>query len=87
MIIHTPKSFCQYGWKQLSTWIGLVLLAMFFVCIFYQDLHTLVHNVLTSNSLSEKIITGLGGAVFIAFNRFNGKNDKDNSNDNQSPAE
>jgi hypothetical protein len=85
MIIHSPKSFCQYGWKQLSTWVGISLLIIFFICLFYQDLHTLIHNVLTSNSLSEKIITGLGGAGFIAFNKF--KSNKDNSNDNQPPAQ
>lgn len=65
-ILHTPNSFIQYGFKQVSTWLGIAL----FIAVFYQDIHTLIHNVLTSSMLSEKIISGLCGIILILFNRF-----------------
>lgn len=62
---HSKNSFKKYGLKQISTWLGIIV----FVCLFDNDLLTLVHNVLTDANLAEKIATGLGGFVLIMFNK------------------
>lgn len=67
--LHTIKSFSKHGWKQASTWLGILI----FVCIFYNDVLILVHNVLTSETLSEKIAAGLAGAILILFNKHESK--------------
>lgn len=63
--LHSKESFKKCGLKQVSTWIGVIV----FVCLFDNDLLTLVHNVLTDANLAEKIATGLGGFVLIMFNK------------------
>lgn len=69
MIIHTPRTFFKFGLKQKTTWIGLIG----FICFFYKDIHTLVHNILTSAALVQKIITGLGFLSLVLFNRYKNK--------------
>ncbi len=66
-MLHTPKSFVKYAGKQTSTWIGLII----FIIVFRKDLFELVHNVLTSSMLSERIVTGLCGTILILFNKVN----------------
>ena len=63
--LHSTESFKKYGLKQISTWIGVIV----FICLFDNDLLTLVHNVLTDANLAEKIAAGLGGFVLIMFNK------------------
>ncbi len=63
--LHNKESFKRHGLKQISTWIGVIV----FICLFDNDLLTLVHNVLTDANLSEKIAAGLGGFVLIMFNK------------------
>ena len=67
--LHTAQSFKKHGLKQLSTWAGLIV----FVCVFDTELLTLVHNVLNSANLAEKVATGLSSLVLIAFNKIEKK--------------
>ena len=69
--LHNTESFKKYGFKQISTWVGVLI----FICVFDDDLLVLVHNVLTSANLSEKLATGLAGAILVLFNKW-GKNGK-----------
>lgn len=69
---HTSKSFKKHGFKQISTWAGIFV----FVCIFDNDLLVLVHNVLTSANLAEKLATGLAGLALVLFNKCGGGNGK-----------
>jgi len=63
--LHNKESFKNCGFKQISTWVGILI----FICVFDNDLLVLVHNVLTDANLAEKIATGLGGFVLIMFNK------------------
>jgi hypothetical protein len=82
VIIHTPKTFVKYGWRQLTTWIGFVIMGWFGYS-FYADIHTMIHNVLTSAELTQGLVPIFVGAICVIFNRFK-PDQKDKSNDNQS---
>ena len=60
---HNLESFKKHGFKQLSTWAGVLL----FVLIFNDELFILVHNVLTSANLSEKLSAMFSGAILVMF--------------------
>lgn len=64
---HDRKSFMKYGFKQVSTWVGIFI----FICVFNKDLLTLVANVLTSDNLAQQIVVGLSGLIMVFFNRIN----------------
>lgn len=66
---HSTESFKKHGFKQISTWAGILV----FICVFDNDLLVLVHNVLTDANLAEKIAGGLGGAILVLFNRIDKK--------------
>jgi hypothetical protein len=68
-IFHTVESFKKYGFKQLSTWAGIAI----FILLFEDDLMGLVHNILRSANLSEKLATGLAGFVLVSFNKLGKK--------------
>lgn len=67
--LHTSQSFKKHGFKQISTWVGVFI----FICIFDNDLLVLVHNVLTSANLTEKLTTGIAGAILVLFNKCENK--------------
>lgn len=85
MKFHNPITFVKYGWKQISTLIGICLLIWFIFC-FRHDFHTLISNILTSTDLVKSIVSGLGliisgigGTFMVIINKFKGKDNVDNS--------
>ena len=60
---HSIESFKKNGFKQLSTWAGVLL----FILIFNDELFILVHNALTSASLTEKLSAMFSGAILVMF--------------------
>jgi uncharacterized membrane protein len=66
---HSSESFKKHGFKQISTWAGVLI----FICVFDNDLLVLVHNVLTDANLAEKLGTGLAGLALVWFNKLEKK--------------
>lgn len=66
---HTIESFKKHGFKQVSTWMGVII----FICVFNNDLLMLVHRILISENLAEKLATGLAGFVLVWFNKLGKK--------------
>lgn len=81
MKFHNLQTFFKYGWKQLTTIIGLLLI-IWFIYSFRHDFGILISGVLTSADLVNKIVSGLGliisgigGSFLVIFNKFKGKDD------------
>ena len=70
-MFHNIESFKKMGVKQLTTWAGIFIFSL----VFNNDLFVLVHNILTSDNLAEKIAAGLSGAILILI-KGKDKNDK-----------
>jgi len=68
-MFHTIESFKKHGLKQISTWSGIAI----FIFLFEDDLMGLVHNILRSANLAEKLATGLAGFVLVSFNKLGKK--------------
>lgn len=51
--MHNLKSLITQGLKEKSTYIGIGLLL--FGIVFYDDIHTLIHKILTSDELVNRL--------------------------------
>jgi len=51
--MHNIKSFIFQGLKEHSTWIGIFGIA--FGIVFYNDIHTMIHKILTSDELVNRL--------------------------------
>jgi hypothetical protein len=58
--LHTINSFIRNGWREPTTWIGLVLL---FGWVYHSEIHQLIKNILTSDKLSEQLVTTVSHAL------------------------
>jgi predicted nucleic acid-binding Zn finger protein len=57
--IHTLKSFIKRGWCECSTWVGGILL---FGWVYHNEIHALIHKILTSDKLSDQLIDTIAHA-------------------------
>jgi len=70
---HDLNSFIKEGWKQPSTWLGIIIL---FGWIYNKEIDKLIIEVLTSSQLITYCVNGvatLAGALLIYFNKQNKK--------------
>lgn len=77
--LHTPKSFMQFGWKQISTWVGI----FGFIALLYEfrsGFGVLINNILRDPELAKQIIkfigmllTGSVATILVLINRFDKK--------------
>jgi len=73
---HNLESFIKHGLKEWSTWVGIAVLL--FGAVYYKEINQLIHNVLTSQLMADKIIDGLAilaGFLFIIYKEKNNKNE------------
>lgn len=83
---HTPATFIQNGFKQVSTYVGIALFAFYayfhhginlivtmIVTQIIKDIPTLTHNIMISPETVSLILQGIGGGIGFGFFAWRGK--------------